>query len=139
MHRSLLALLLVTPVTAFADVVVANVTLRAKSVIAEDAVRIDTADITGAASTLEEVIGQEVLTSVFAGRPIMRANLREAAMIERNQMVRLVFSLHGLTIETDARATERGAVGDTIRVINTASKKTVFATVLDDGRLQVTR
>lgn len=120
-----------------AETVFATQTLRAKQVVTADSVRLDPADVSGGATSLEDVIGFELKRSVYANRPILLSNLSKAAIIERNQSVRAIFIKNGLTIEVEARALERGAVGDTIQVMNLASRNTILAEIMQDGRLRV--
>jgi flagella basal body P-ring formation protein FlgA len=91
----------------------------------------------GAAQLLENVIGAEAKRAIYAGRPVLTSNITRAALIERNQIVAATFSLNGLTIDTEARALERGSVGDIIRAMNLTSRSTIRAEVLEDGRLKV--
>lgn len=136
--RVLIALCLVaqgTPVLA--ETVFAKITLRPRDVIAEGMVYLDTVNTPGAMQHLDEVIGAEVRRAVYAGHPIMAENLTRAAEIERNQIVPATFSLNGLTIATEARALERGAVGDVIRAMNLTSRNTIRAEVLEGGTLKV--
>lgn len=58
-------------------------------------------------------------------------------MIERNEIAAATFVLNGLTIVTEARALERGSVGDVIRAMNLTSRSTITALVLEDGSLRV--
>lgn len=137
MRALLIFLGLCSACTVAAETVVATQTLRAKQVVTADTVRLDPTDVRGGAPSFEDVIGFELKRAVYAGRPILLSNLAQAAIIERNQSVRAIFEKHGLTIEVEARALERGAVGDTIQVMNLASRNTILAEVMSDGRLRV--
>ena len=131
----LVALALATP--ALADSVFAQKTLRPKEVIASESVLIKDVDIRNAAQSLEEVLGLELKRAVYAGQPILRSNLTPAALVERNEVVSATFSLNGLTIDTEARALERGSSGDIIRAMNLSSRASIRAEILPDGRLKV--
>lgn len=131
----LVALALATP--ALADSVFAQKTLRPKEVIASESVLIKDVDIGNAAQSLEEVLGLELKRAVFEGQPILRSNLTPAALVERNEVVSATFSLNGLTIDTEARALERGSSGDIIRAMNLSSRASIRAEILPDGRLKV--
>jgi flagella basal body P-ring formation protein FlgA len=122
---------------AWAETVLAVKTLRPRDVIDAQSVRVDRVDVPGAAQSLADVVGKEVKRAVYAGHPVLIANITDAALVERNQVVAATFSLRGLTIETEARALERGSAGDTIRAMNLTSRTTIRAVVLDDGRLKV--
>lgn len=120
-----------------AETVVATSTLRAQQTLTKDNVRLEPTDIPGGAGSLDEVLGFELKQAVYAGRPIMLSNLNKAAIIERNQPVRAFFVRNGLTIVVEARALERGSVGDIIQIMNLASRNTLYAEVTHDGKLKV--
>jgi flagella basal body P-ring formation protein FlgA len=106
-------------------------------VITAEAIHLQDVQVAGGANTLEDVIGSEVKHAVYAGRPVLSSNLVKAALIERNQIATAIFVLNGLTITTEARALERGAVGDVIRAMNLSSKSILRTEVLEDGSLKV--
>ncbi|WP_340425144.1 flagellar basal body P-ring formation chaperone FlgA [Yoonia sp. GPGPB17] len=60
-------------------------------------------------------------------------------VVERNQIVPLLFEKNGLIISTDGRALGRAGPGDTIRVMNIGSRTTVSATIGNDGVAYVQR
>ncbi len=136
--RCLLILALVTnAAAASADSVFALKTIRPREVITAQSVQLQKGQAPGAAQSLENVIGAEAKRAIYAGRPVLTSNITRAALIERNQIVAATFSLNGLTIDTEARALERGSVGDIIRAMNLTSRSTIRAEVLEDGRLKV--
>lgn len=122
---------------AVADPLVAARTLRAQTLITpEDLARGDT-PIDGALEDPAAAIGRETRVAIYAGRPIRAEDLAAPAIIERNQIVPLVFRHGGLSIQTEGRALERAGAGDTIRVLNLSSKTTLMATVGNDGAVHV--
>lgn len=122
---------------AVADTVFAQTTIRPREVITADAVFVKDVDTNGAVQSIEKVIGTEAKHAIYAGRPVLIANITQPAVIERNQLVAATFVLNGLTIATEARALERGAVGDVIRAMNITSRSTIRAEVLEGGTLRV--
>lgn len=136
--RFLLTLfLLLSAPYAMADIVIANRNLPARSVVLESDVDAISGDIVGHASSIAQVLGQELTVAVYAGRPFPLSQLAAPAIIERNQIVALVFARGGVNIETEARALDRGGVGARIRAMNLASRNTVFGTISEDGRIHV--
>lgn len=127
--------LLATP--ALADLVIASRNLPARSVLLISDVDTTNGEIAGHASTLDQVLGQELTSAVYAGRPIPLSQLVAPAIIERNQIVAMVFTRGGVSIETEARALERGGVGSRIRAMNLTSRNTVFGTIDASGRIHV--
>ena len=128
MRGLVVLLLLAAPVQA--EVVLAARTLRAGTPItAADIVVSPDAAPLGAASQPDQAIGQEALVTLYAGRPIPLSGLAPPALVERNQLVTLIFRRGGLDIRADGRALGRGAAGDEIRIMNLGSRSTIFGTV----------
>jgi len=126
------------PGAALAESVVATRTLRANSVIGPDDVALaDRAAPPGAAISAGEVVGLEARVTLYAGRPIPLSALAPPALVERNQIVTLVFQRGGLEIRTEGRALGRGGEGDPIRIMNLASRNTVTGWVTGDGQVHV--
>ena len=135
--RVIVLILLLIAGVAQADTVLAVRTIPARQVILLDDVKISTGDVAGHASDFSQVVGMEVNTTIYADRPIALTQLANPAIIERNQLVTLVFWRSGLEIETDGRALDRGGVGSRVRVMNQTSRNTVIGVIADDGRIIV--
>ena len=132
-----LVLAALLPASAMADSVVATRTIRAQSVIAAQDVAMVPADITGALTTTDAAVGLEAKVTLFAGLPVRAADLAAPALIQRNQVVAVVYQVAGLTIRTDGRALERGGAGAVIKVMNLASHLTVQGAISPDGSVRV--
>lgn len=132
-----LVLAALLPASAMADSVVATRTIRAQSVIAAQDVAMVPAEITGALTATDAAVGQEAKVTLFAGRPVRAADLAAPALIQRNQVVPVVYQVAGLTIRTDGRALERGGAGAVIKVMNLASHLTVQGAISPDGSVRV--
>lgn len=136
MRALVLILLLATP--ARADVLVAARTLRAGTAIGPgDVILLTDAAPLGAAQAPDEAVGLEARVTLYAGRPIPVASLGPAAVVERNQLVTLVYQAGGLEIRADGRALGRGAAGEPIRIMNLASHSTVSGTIAGPGLVSV--
>ncbi|EDM73067.1 putative flagellar basal-body P-ring formation protein FlgA [Roseobacter sp. AzwK-3b] len=132
---SLILLLAAGPVSA--DMIVAARTIRPQEIITLGDVGFQAGEIAGIANRLDQVIGQEARVALYAGRPIRLTDIGEPAVVDRNQMVSLIFESHGLRIATEGRALDRAGVGEMIRVMNMSSRATVSGEVLPDGRIRV--
>ena len=66
------------------------------------------------------------------------ADLAAPALVERNDVVRMVFVRGGLRIQTMGRALGRGPKGARLRVMNLASRAVVEARVAAAGLVEVT-
>jgi flagella basal body P-ring formation protein FlgA len=135
MLRVLILLSLTAP--ASADALVATRTIRAKTLIAPEDLTLVSAEIPGALSDPAEAVGLEARTSIYAGKPVRPGDLGPPTLIERNQLVSLVYLAGGLAISTEGRALAAGAKGDDIRVMNLGSRNTVTGRIGPDGTVYV--
>jgi flagellar basal body P-ring formation protein FlgA len=125
------------PLAAFGESVVALRTLPARTVIASSDITVVAAEIEGAVASADLAIGQELKTTIYAGRPVRAQDLGPQAIVERNQIVVLIYRSGPLTIAAEGRALDKGAEGDIIRAMNLATKSTVSGRITADGTLQV--
>ena len=131
----LLFLLAASPVLA--ESVVATRTIRAQTLIAPEDVTTVAADLPGALQDPSAALGLETRVAIYAGRPVRLADLGTPTLVQRNQVVALIFLAGGLAISTEGRAMARGSEGEVIRVINLASRTTVSGRVGPDGAIYV--
>lgn len=122
---------------AMADSLVATRTIRAQSVVEAEDVALVAADIPNALAAVADAVGLEARVAIYAGRPISAADVGPPALVDRNQIVPLVYQSGGLAILTEGRALARGGVGDVIRVMNLASRSTVSGRVSASGTVVV--
>ena len=131
-------LMLALPALAQAQVVTAAKTIRANTILTAADLALNR-NISGPGiRELADAVGKETRVIVYAGRPIRAEDLAEPALVERNEIVPIFFAAGGLSMATVARALDRGAEGETVRVMNMASRKTLFGTVEADGSVKVT-
>ena len=125
------------PGAASAESLVALRTLPAQTVVTAADVTLVAAQIDGALTELSPALGQEVKTTVYAGRPLRADNLGPPALVDRNQTMTLVYVSGGLVIHAEGRALARGAEGEIIRAMNLSSRTTISGRVDAQGRLIV--
>lgn len=135
MWRLLLILALAVP--AAAESVVATRTIRAKAVIVPEDLTLVNAELPGALTDLAAAVGQEARVSIYAGKPVRLGDLGPPTLVERNQVVTLIYVAGGLAISTEGRALGRGSAQDTIRVMNLGSRTTVSGRIGPDGAVYV--
>lgn len=135
--RGALALLALLPLPAGAEALVTTHTLRAATVITEADVTLVEAEIPGAVTRLEDALGQEVRETIYAGRPVGTDNIGPPALVQRNQLVSLIYQQGPLAIIAEGRALARGGAGEWIKVMNTASHTTVQGVIGADGMVRV--
>ena len=133
----LLAALALLAGAAAADTPVAARTIRAHSILSASDLTTSPADVPGAIRDPALIVGREARVALYAGRPIMPGDIGAPALVERNQIVRLVYDAGGLSIVTEGRALGRAGAGDTLRVMNLASRSTVTGFVRSDGTVAV--
>ena len=122
---------------AAADTVVAARTIRSQTILGPQDLALAEGDVPGALSALGDALGKEAKVNLYAGRPIRPGEIGAPALIERNQVVALVYARGGLTIATEGRALDRAGLGESVRVMNLGSRATVTGTVAEDGAVVV--
>ncbi len=135
MWRVMVLLALVAP--ASAESLVATRTIRAKTVIAPDDLTLVNAELAGALTSPDQAVGLETRVAIYAGKPVRPGDLGPPALVERNQLIKLVYLSGGLAISTEGRALSRGSEGDVIRVMNPGSRNTVTGRIGPDGAVYV--
>ena len=130
-------LLLLMPLPALADSLVATRTIRAQSTLAAEDVTMVEMEIEGAVRDPKQAIGLETKVAIYAGRPIHASDLGPSAVIERNQVVPLAYTTGGLFILTEGRALARGGIGESIEVMNLTSRSKVIGQIGPDGIVRV--
>lgn len=122
---------------AIAGSVISARAIRANAVLTPEDVTLSSRIISGALSDPASVVGMEATVAIYPGRPIRPQDVRQQAVIERNEIISLIFQRGGLLIQTEGRALGRGAAGDRLRVMNLASRKTVSGQIRADGSVVV--
>ncbi len=130
-------LLLALPGLASAETVIAARTIRAQEVVAPGDLVVQDIEVPGAIRSLEGLFGLETRQALYAGRPLRPGDLGPPALVERNQLVSLIYDRNGLTIVTEARSLGRAGLGESLRVMNMASRQVVRGVVRDDGTVVV--
>jgi len=122
---------------AAAEMLVATRTIRGQTILGPGDVAVVEGELPGTLIDPAEAIGQEARVNLYANRPIAAGDVGPPAIIERNQIVTLRYDSGPLTIAADARALDRAGIGDPLRVMNLASRKTVTGYVAPDGSVVV--
>lgn len=135
--RILVLLFSLVPLDALAEIVVPTRTIRPKQVIVASDLTYKPVKIEGMIADPSEVIGQEARVALYAGRPIRPGDFGPPAIVNRNDLVTLIFDHAALSISTEGRALGRGSVGERIRVMNLSSRTTVSGLIRADGQIEV--
>lgn len=137
MRLVILICLMGAPLAALADIVVPTRTIRAKEVISAADLELKATDLPGAISDPSALIGLEARIALYPGRPVRAVDVGPPAIVDRNDLVVLVFNRQPLSISIEGRALGRGAVGERIRVMNLSSRTTVTGLIRPDGQIEV--
>lgn len=137
MFRACFIWLILMSSMASADIILAARTMRPNSVLTAADLKTSPGDLPGVYSAIEDLLGQETRVVLYAGRPIRIEDVGPPALVDRNQIVILMYDIGGLRIATEGRSLARGGIGDRVRVMNLSSRSTVTGTVLADGTVNV--
>lgn len=116
-----------------ADALVATRTIPAQSIIGYDDLQLRDIEVSGGEVDLLLFVGMESRVALYAGRPVRVGDVGAPAIVERNQIIGLVFQQNGLRISTEGRALARAGPGDIIRVMNLSSRNTIRARIDENG------
>jgi len=86
---------------------------------------------------IKQAIGRAARTGLQPGQVLRASDLMKPEIVQRNETVTLVYEVPGIMLTVRARATEGGAEGDTIMVLNEQTKRTVQGIVSGPGRVVV--
>lgn len=137
MLRAVLILLVLAVGPARADTVIAARTIRAQTLIGPLDVKLTEGDVDGAYTDLDAVIGTEARVALYAGRPVRSGEVGAPAVVERNQLVTLLYRAGGLIIVAEGRALGRAGTGERLKVMNLESRQTISGQVQSDGSVTV--
>ncbi len=100
-------------------------------------VRVDTLNA-GYILDTDALIGMTPRRILAAGKPIRDNDIQAPQLIKRGDIVTMTFNSGTLALTAQGKAMENGARGDTIRVVNASSNKTLQATIVDAKEVSVT-
>lgn len=86
---------------------------------------------------MSSLIGKSPLRTIAAFRPIHNNEIASPAIVKKNAMVQMRYTMPGMQITASGQAMGDGAKGDVIEVKNTASKKVIQAVVEDSSTVTI--
>jgi flagellar basal body P-ring formation protein FlgA len=111
-----------------------NEVLKSSDVIVE---RRPKAEVGSDAARRDRAVGMQSRKSLRAGQALRLADLAKPDLVQRDQMVTLIYETDGLYLTMRAKATDTGSEGDSVSVINMQSKRTVQGVVTGPGQVTV--
>jgi flagella basal body P-ring formation protein FlgA len=85
----------------------------------------------------EQAVGFAARSSLQPDRPIRTVDLMKPDLVQRNETVTLVYEVPGVMLTIRGKASEGGAEGDVINVLNEQSKRTVQGVIIGPGRVAI--
>jgi flagella basal body P-ring formation protein FlgA len=85
----------------------------------------------------ESLIGMTPRRAIISGKAVKLNDLMAPQVIARGELVTMIFSNNGLNLTAKGKAMQNGAKGETIRVVNASSNKTIEGIVTGDSEITV--
>ncbi len=82
-------------------------------------------------------VGLAARHTLQPGQPLRGADLTKPELVRRNEMVMLIYQVPGIMLTVRGRATEGGAEGDVIGVLNEQTKRVLHGIVIGSGRVMI--
>ena len=133
MRIILLLLLAACPVQG--ETLVAARRLPAQTILSREDLAFGEEHLAGGFDNPDDLIGMETRVTLYPQQPVMAEHIGQAALVERNALVRLEYRSGNLVIEAEGRALGRGALGEMVRVMNLASKAMLSGRVAANGHI----
>jgi flagella basal body P-ring formation protein FlgA len=86
---------------------------------------------------MQDAVGMEVRRALKAGQPVLSQDLRPPTVIRKGEPVKLVYISAGVRLSVDGIAQSEAAKGESVRVLNSYSKRTVEAVAEASGEARV--
>jgi len=84
-----------------------------------------------------QLIGQTVKRAISANKLILQNDIMTPVVVSKGSIVLMTYKRGRLSLTMQGRALENGGTGDTIRLMNQKSKKTVFGVVVGDDAVEI--
>ncbi len=107
--------------------------IKASDVIVVQRPRTETSVLTDRSA----VVGYAARHALQPNLPLTTSDLMKAEIVQRNDTVTIVYEAPGIVLTLRGQAQEAGALGDTISVLNSESKRVVPGTVTGPDRISV--
>ncbi len=92
---------------------------------------------TAVVTDMKAVVGFAARHQLQPNQPLNTADLMKPEIVQRNDTVTIVYQAPGVTLTLRGQAQDAGALGDTINVLNSESKRVVQAVVSGPDRVSV--
>lgn len=86
---------------------------------------------------MDDLVGLAPRRDLREGAPILSGDVKKPIVVQKNTVVSMIVRAPGMTLTAQGRALEDGAQGQSIRVLNTQTKRTIQAKVVSAGEVLV--
>jgi len=94
-------------------------------------------EVRGDGMASAQAIGLAAKVALRTGQVLRPDDLARPQVVQRNEAVTITYEVPGIMLTVRGKATESGAVGDIVGVLNIQSNRTVQATVIGPGRVSI--
>lgn len=94
-------------------------------------------ELRGEGMVPDQVIGMAAKIALRNGQALRTDDLVKPQIVQRNEAVTIYYEVPGIMLTVRGKATEAGAMGDVVSVLNIQSNRTVQATVIGPGRVTI--
>lgn len=84
------------------------------------------------------IVGQSARRTLRPGEMLREGDLRAPVLVARNGLVTIQLRMGSMSLTAQGRALEEGARGETVRVVNVQTRRTIEATVIGPDAVVVT-
>lgn len=91
----------------------------------------------GAISKIAEAVGLAARHELRPDQPLRAADLTKPDIVQRNDTIAIIYQAPGIVLTLRGQAQAGGAIGDTIGVLNSESKRIVQGVITAPGRVTV--
>lgn len=85
----------------------------------------------------DRLLGKTPRRGLRAGQPIRNGDVRAPVVVAKGSLVTMILKTRNMVLTSKGRAIENGAIGDTVKILNTRSKTIVEAVVAGANRVTV--
>ena len=130
-----------TKVSVYEDIVVAKKRLQRGDVLGTLEAGMEERDVaalnSGVIRDINQAYGKQARTYIPNENPIYDFMVMDRPFVKRNDKIKMTMSSEGVTISADGLALEDGNMGQSIKVKNMTSGKTIMGTVSGSGEVIV--
>ncbi len=85
----------------------------------------------------DRLLGKTPRRGLRTGQPIRNGDVRAPVVVAKGSLVTMILKTRNMVLTSKGRALENGAIGDTVKILNTQSKTVVEAVVAGANRVTV--